>query len=361
MTAARKSLGPQFTHFFIKTVIISSLILLPSCKKRHYSERLSSKTDTDALLDFCMAVENVSPLWNAARVQNEIQKLIDTENFKESGLSAYAETYKAMTAQRDLARCQTNGALAPTTPHAGRINSVLADLMSKGFVLSQAACIETFRNSAVKVPNIGAHLCEISYRASKEHWTALELSMGSTAVYLTSVMGIAVSALPHIDSLWETTRHNSLEKRIAALQQSFKPTFDSFNEFLSDNLHTVAQVLLREKRIDCRIFEIAARALGTTKAPTQIFKDIRDETFRLGLDLAKQWPLGLHPMTAGEAYWKVDKVFGPFAKEPQSLRALYEHGNKTVEILKNPLLRIFRGKDTTGFLLEQGLSCEQPK
>ncbi len=344
--------------FFIGVFVIALISTSSSCKKRNYSEQLDAAHRPREPLDFCDSSETLSPLWSAEKVQLELQKLIDTGNFKSSGLSAYAETYKAMTALRDTERCKPNGALAPRNPQAGRINSALADLMTQGFVSSQKACLESFNNSKIQIPNIGAHMCEVSHRAVNERWTALELSMASTAIYLTSVMGIAVSALPHIDALWHETSHDSLEKRISALQVSFKPTFDSFNVFLSDNLHTVAQVLLKEKRIDCRIFEFVARAVGLTKAPEQIFKEIRDETFQLGLELSKTWPKGLHPLTAGEQYWRVDKIFGEFAKTPEALQALHEHGNNTLDVLKNPLLKIFKGKDTIHYLSEQGLSCE---
>lgn len=354
------NLWRQVLFLEIATLWLMSLALF-GCKKRHYSDQLASRPTASEALDFCTAKTENSPLWSADKVQLEIQKLIDTGNFKESGLSAYAETYKAMTAERDSERCKPDGALTPHSPQSGRVNSVLADIMSKGLILSQEVCIQTFQDSAVRVPNIGSQLCEINYRAVKERWTALELSMASTAVYLTSVMGIAVSALPHIDALWLDTPHDSLEQRISALKVSFKPTFDSFNVFLSDNLHTVAQVLLREKRIECRIFELAARAVGLTKAPKQLFKEIRDETFQHGLELSRTWPKGLHPFTAGEPYWNVEKIFESFAAEPVALRALYDHGSETVELLKNPLLKIFKGKETTQYLTEQGLVCELDK
>ncbi|MEY2987886.1 MAG: hypothetical protein RJB13_1407 [Pseudomonadota bacterium] len=342
-------------------LVLCILLTLMSCKKRHYSDQLNSQPKVSAELDFCTEQSEQSPLWSAEKVQLELQKLIDTGNFKKSGLSAYAETYKAMTAERDAERCKPGGALAPHSPQSGRVNSVLADLMSKGLVLSQTKCIQTFQDSSVRVPNIGSQLCEINYRAVNERWTALELSMASTAVYLTSVMGIAISTLPHIDALWLDTPHDSLEKRISALKVSFKPTFDSFNVFLSDNLHTVAQVLLKEKRIECSIFELAARAVGLSKAPKQLFKEIRDKTFQLGLELSRTWPKGLHPLTAGEPYWNVEKVFERFATEPPVLRALYDHGNQTVDLLKNPLLKIFKGKDTTQYVTEQGFACDLQK
>ena len=347
----------------IYLVLLALCISMPiaSCRKRHYSEQLDTTDTKNDILNFCESKQGQSPLWSAEQVQSELEKLINIGNFKSSGLSAYAETYKVMTAQRDAERCKPAGVLAPRTPQAGQINSVLADLMTRGFVGSQKACLENFLDPEVRIPNIGAQLCEISHRATKERWTALELSMASTAIYLTSVMGIAVSALPHIDALWLDTPHDSLEKRISALQVSFKPTFDSFNAFLSGNLHTVAQVLLKEKRIDCRIFELAARAVGLTKAPEQIFRDIRDVTFRLGLELSRSWPKGLHPITAGEQFWNVEKIFGAFAKTPDALEALHEHGDKTLEVLKNPLLKIFKGQDTTHYLSEQGLSCELRK
>lgn len=212
--------------------------------------------------------------------------------------------------------------------------------MTKGFVLSQSACLTSLASSKTKIPDIGAQLCALSKQALADRWTALELAMGSKALYLSSLMGISLSALPHVDALWENTPHRNREQRIEAMQE-FKPTYDAFNLFLSKNLHTVARVLLKEKR-----------------APEHIFKEIRDVTFELGLELSRTWPMGLHPLTAGEPTWNVERQFGSFAKEPNALGKLREHGARSVKILKHPLLKVFDGKDAATF---EGLTCEMQK
>ena len=337
---------------------------LGGCKPRGFNSLepsdVSSSTKQTTFADFCTASESNTTLWNAQQVQQEITKLIGLPGYKSSGLSAYAEAYRAMTFERDKSRCAESGAMVPKSEISRRLNDALADFMTKGFVLSQSACLTSLASSKTKIPDIGAQLCALSKQALAERWTALELAMGSTGLYLSSLMGISLSALPHVDALWENTPHRSLEQRIVAMQE-FKPTYDAFNLFLSRNLHTVARVLLKEKRINCKLFEAAARAAEITRAPEHIFKEIRDVTFELGLELSRSWPKGLHPLTAGEPTWNVERQFGSFAKEPNALVKLREHGARSVGILKHPLLKVFDGKDAATFVTFEGLTCEMQK
>ncbi|MFZ9520040.1 MAG: hypothetical protein ACO3A4_06130 [Silvanigrellaceae bacterium] len=320
----------------------------------------SAISSLSSAVDFCSTKSASSPVWGADKVQNEIQRLIEEPGYKSSGLSAYAEVYRAMTAERDAARCSSVGPMVPDSPLARRLNDALADMMTKGFIESQRLCLATLQGGKAAVPDIGAQLCQQSGQALSERWSTLELSMASTAIYLSSLMGIALSALPHADVLWADTPYRTLEERIEAMTH-FKPTYDAFNLFLSNNLHTVANVLLKNHRIDCGLFAVAAKAAEITKAPTIVFKEIRDRTFSLGLELSRSWPRGLHPITAGEKTWNVGRSFGVFAKTPNALIELYDHGKNSVTILKNPLMKVFKGRDAPSYVTFEGLTCNVPR
>jgi hypothetical protein len=352
--------GTSLGHTFL--VLLS--IINFGCKNRNFNSPNESGTSEtvgfSAVTPFCQAGDSDPTIWSGSRVQKEITNILAEPGYKQSGLSAFAEAYSAMTAQRDSARCADKGAMVPKSELARRLNDALADMMTKGLVLSQKACLKSIVQPQTPVPDIGGQLCEVSKQALAERWSALELAMGSTAIYLTSLMGISISALPHADILWEGTPHKTLDQRVAALSE-FRPTYDAFNLFLSNNLHTVAKVLMKEKRIDCKLFEAAARAAQITRAPTLVFKEIRDTTFNLGAELAKSWPKGLHPLTAGERTWNVERVFGAFAKVPDALVALQEHGKRSTQILRNPLLKAFNGEDAATYVTFEGLTCAARK
>lgn len=344
-----------------RTALITILILTFGCKSREFNEsRLQDGSlphhSNSHQPPFCKAQKSNDFPWNAERVQMEIQKLIGRPGYKSGGLSVYAEVYQAMTAERDRARCSGSGPMVPPSPLSQQLNDALADIMTKGYVLSQFHCLRSLTSQAASVPTIGEQMCEVSRQAIVEKWSGLELAMASTATYLTSVMGIALSALPHVDRLWQNEGHHTLEQRIAALEE-FKPTFDAFNLFLSNNLHTVARVLVREKHVDCKLFELTARGVELTRAPALIFKDIRDKTFALGATLASSWPKGLHPLVTGTPDWNVERIFPPFASEPAPLVQLRNHAKNSISILKNPLLKIFDGKDAATFVTFEGFTC----
>ncbi|MEY4064698.1 MAG: hypothetical protein RIR26_906 [Pseudomonadota bacterium] len=347
-----------------KVYSLFALTFAASCKPRNFNDsgtlNIGLRTTTSLPESFCQGPDSSSFLWNAKRVQREIAKLLSEPGYKSSGLATYAEVYQAMTAERDKARCAESGPMVPASPLSQRLNDALADLMSKGFVLSQYHCLRSFKSPTEAIPTIGKEMCNVSQRALKEHWSDLELSMASTAVYLTSVMGIALSALPHVESLWAGDPRKTVDERISALQD-FKPTYDAFNLFLSNNLHTVARVLLKEKRIDCKLFELAARAAEITRAPALIFKEMRDRTFALGTSLAGSWPKGLHPLVAGAEAWDPERVFPPFAQEPEALVHLRAHTQASIVLLKNPMLKIFSGKDAATYVTFEGLTCPTRK
>lgn len=347
-----------------KTIFVlasGTLVLLAGCRPRIFNETqapiVNSTPQTPFVFpDFCSASDANTDIWNAPRVQKEISHLIEEKNFKSSGLSTYAEAYLAMTQARDKARCAPQDPMYPKSPLARRLNDALADIMTKGFVDGQRACLQFLLGERVVVPETGKQLCAANQQALNERWSALEFAMASTGIYLTSVMGLALSALPHVDALWAETPHTTLDTRLKAMEE-FRSTYDAFNLFLSNNLHTVAQVLLKEKRVNCEIFAVAARSIELTRAPTLLFQEIRNDTFKLGLQLAKQWPRGLHPFTAGLKTWETKKEFGAFAKEPDALISLRAHSQKAVGQLKNPLLKIFNGNDIATYISFEGLTC----
>jgi hypothetical protein len=341
-----------------------SVLLLMGCKERIFNHsdvaERSDRIGTFSLPDFCHASEQENLIWSARRVQKEIANLLTEPGYASSGLSSYSEVYLALTRERDKARCSEGGALKPNSELARRLNDALADMMTRGLVKSQRACLKAMSGGQGAVPDIGAHICEISKNALSARWSALELTMASTALYLTSTLGIALSALPHVDALWVGIPYSKLDERIRAMNQ-FRPTYDSFNLFLSNNLHTVAKVLIDTKKIDCGLFAVAVRTAEATRAPALVFKDIRDRTFELGLRLAKSWPQGEHPLTAGIQTWDVERSLGSLAHEPEALAQLRDLGNRAVGLFKNPLMKIFSGTDAANYVTDEGLSCPLPK
>lgn len=334
-----------------------------ACKQRDFNstaKQTSVQMQTATMVSFCEPPTTQKILWDAQRVQQEISNLLTESGYKSSGLSVYAEVYLAMTRQRDSARCDTTNKMYPQTELNRRLTDALADLMTKGLVGSQRVCLKSFANPALVVPTIGQQLCELGQEALNKRWSALEFAMGSTAQYLTSIMGIALSALPHADILWRDTPYTSVQGRIGYIKKEFKPFYDACNLFLSDNLHTVADVLMRENRFDCGLFRHVAAAAESTRAPTLIFKNIRDKTFELGLDLATAWSRGFHPFTAGEAAWNPERPFGSFVKEPLALEQLRRHARDSVGLLKNPLMKLFKNEDAATYISGQGLTCPLP-
>jgi hypothetical protein len=352
----------------MKSSIIIFVLGLPqiltalSCKPRDFNlaEVQSATNKPFPQINFCNPPDEKPTLLNAAQVQQEIQKLIEEKGHKSSGLSVYAEVYLAMTRQRDSARCDPKSNMFPRTELNQKLNDALADSMTKGLIAGQRACLFSFANPQNSLPTIGHQLCELNRDALNEHWSALELALGSTAVYLTSIMGLSLSALPHADVLWLNTPYQTLESRLGYMKTEFKPVYDAFNLFLSDNLHTVADVLVKENRVSCKLLKPASKVVEITRAPAAVFGKIRDKTFELGIELAKSWPRSLHPYTAGESTWNVEKTFGAFAKEPAALSGLREHTRNTITLFTHPLFKIFKNKDASTYISGTGLTCPVP-
>ncbi|NBX16264.1 MAG: hypothetical protein EBR09_02750 [Proteobacteria bacterium] len=350
------------TKLSLIAVTLPQILTVLSCKPRDFNaaELQSATPKPDAEIHFCNAKDAQTLLWNAERVQLEIQKLINEQGHKSSGLSVYAEVYLAMTRARDTARCDSKNSMFPRTELNQKLNDALADEMTKGLVAGQRACLFSFANPQKTIPAIGRQLCQLNRAALNEKWSALELAMGSTAVYLTSIMGLSLSALPHADVLWLKTPYQSLESRLEYIRNEFKPVYDAFNVFLSNNLHTVADVLVRENRVGCNLFRPAAKFAEITGAPAAIFGNIRDKTFEFGLELSKTWPRGLHPFTAGEPAWNVEKTFAAFAKEPDALKGLQEHTLRSAALLSQPMFKAFKNKDASTYISGAGLTCPIP-
>lgn len=346
--------------FTTRTLTAVCALSALGCKTRDFNSSAKEQSSSNLAqlqINFCGAISGQSPLWTAEQVQQEIQNLINEQGHKSSGLSVYPEVYLAMTRQRDSARCDPKNKMYPTFELNRKLNDALADTMTKGLVAGQRACLFSFANPNTTIPTIGQQLCALNREALDKQWSSFELAMGSTALYLTSIMGLALSSLPHADVLWISTPYQSVQSRVAYMKRDFRPVYDAFNLFLSNNLHTVADVLLKENRIGCTLFKTAAQVVEITRAPTLLFQGIRDKTFELGVELALAWPRGLHPFTAGEATWNVTRTFGVFAKEPEALVGLRAHAQDSVKLFKNPLFKAFKNTDATTYVSGQGLTC----
>jgi hypothetical protein len=132
--------------------------------------------------------------------------------------------------------------------------------------------------------------------ALRDNRDAVRVATGSTGLYLSGHLALAVSLLPHLDAVWVGTGYATPAARIERLR-AFKPTFDAFNEFLARNLYTVATALGDAGLLRGSAFSVAA-ALGERVFPSALaFGRIRDIAWSRGLGLAQAIPRGQHPWT----------------------------------------------------------------
>ena len=349
--------------------VIACVINFMSCKS-HSSETLDSTSlqssrqssleisQSSQVLDFCNSPIHSDIICSQARVQTEIGSLLDIQDYKKSALSAYAEVYLEMTKARDASRCQKGEKLYSNDIWQRQLNNALADLMTRSFVEGQQACFADIQGMKKSIPVAAKFLCEMSKQADMENWTSLEVAMASTAIYLTDILGQALSALPYIDNLWINTEFISIDQRISALQK-FKPTYDAFNEFLSDHLQLVADVLIRSGRVNCQLFSKAAGVAEDVPIPEIVFKVAREKTFELGLQLAKDLKGMNHTLAAKSGFWQPESFMDDSsqAKIPGYER-LRNHARNMVKVFNNPLLKVFSSQGASQYIMPRLGFCK---
>jgi len=226
-------------------------------------------------------------IWSADDVQYEVQNYYKSSDARCQPHSAYAVAYSAMTMKRDTERC-TSGPMKPSTIIGTALNDGLADLMSRYFVN-----IEWGTASGADVDGLWA---EMRRDAERGNWNSLRYAMASTAIYLTSHMGLALSALPHADELWKDTPYSTISERVGAMWLLYKADYDAFNGFLAENVNTIGDALYDARLVSRASINIAA-ALVPGGLVEGTFEAIRTKTFELGMAAAAEIPVGQHPLT----------------------------------------------------------------
>merc|ERR1711871_1757287 len=97
--------------------------------------------------------------------------------------------------------------------------------------------------------------------------------MASTSIYLTTHMGLAVSALVQADNLWEeypVREINTLKKRVEVLRNEYQPLYDGFNAFLSKHLSTVEFALHDFGLTSGKIFHLASIISEKANTPIEL-------------------------------------------------------------------------------------------
>lgn len=226
-------------------------------------------------------------IWSADDVQYSIQNYYKSSAARCQPHSAYAVAYSAMTMKRDAGRC-TSGPMKPGTIIGTLLNDGLADLMSRYFVN-----IESGTAGGADIDGLWA---DLRSDAERGNFNSLHYAMASTAIYLTSHMGLALSALPHADEIWRDTPYSTISARIDAMWLMYKSDYDAFNRFLADNVNTIAEALYDVRLVSSKNINIAA-ALVPGGAVSGTFERIRTKTFKLGMQAAEEIPVGQHPLT----------------------------------------------------------------
>lgn len=237
-----------------------------------------------------------SRLWSAATVQREIANATAQSGLRCSPQVAYLAVYARMTAARDAARCTPGDPMKPTDPLDARLNDALSDAMTRNYLDVVRRCGAGTSGALPDPADPGGLWCEMHRAALRDNRDAVRVATGSTGLYLSGHLALAVSLLPHLDAVWVGTGYATPAARIERLR-AFKPTFDAFNEFLARNLYTVATALGDAGLLRGSAFSVAA-ALGERVFPSALaFGRIRDIAWSRGLGLAQAIPRGQHPWT----------------------------------------------------------------
>ncbi|RZA14754.1 MAG: hypothetical protein EOP10_27500, partial [Proteobacteria bacterium] len=293
-----------------KSVARVSLVLLislassqcASVKGDRNSESKATKVPTP---DFCdiKGLERspyLSTLWGAETVSYQIGELIQDSNVYGTPWMSYPVAYRRMTAARDIARC--SGTLKAADKVDVRINHLLSDIMTRWYVLTVKECAAS---GATLGTNAG--FCPLMKKMKAEKYDSLSAAMSSTAVYISSHISLALSAIAFDDAFWDETgleqtynngkheRVNYMAARIAILKR-YKPSFDAFNAFLANNLTTVGSALKEAKLLSGDVLNFAAGLSRVIPFRALAFGKIRDDAFANALMLVDTLTPEDHPM-----------------------------------------------------------------
>ena len=254
--------------------------------------------------DFCQ-VEGTDPdvlsirPWNAAMVQKGITDLLGEPNIKGTVWAAYPSTYRRMTAARDEARCA--GVLRDDDQRINLINHQLSDIMTRWFVLETSQC-------AIKpiatMPEGG--ICGVMRRAKNNNLDGLSEALASTAVYISSHLAMALTAVTLDDAFWAVFPDPATQRGVMSLDsvldarvtwiKRYKPAFDRFNPFLADNFKTVAKALQEGGFVKGDVLNFSIFIAKALPCKAALLGSIRDRAFEVALSYAKDPLVSRHPM-----------------------------------------------------------------
>jgi hypothetical protein len=291
----------------IITFVLSLALLMGGCRQGTWQTGDSAsdpRTLGLRLVDFCTASGNSKPsagntavLWNAARVQSEIKGLAESPEIQGNPWSAYPVVYQRMTAARDRERC--TGVLKPTNPTDRAINDMLADLMTRSYVLQTKTC------AMAKAPQTSDQgFCALMLRIKADNYDALSAAMASTAIYLSTNIALSLRAIIMTDQAWHQSQEAGtmdpnpalrLRARMEAMRR-YKANFDTFNGFLADNLATVATALAEAKLVKGSALGFFSELAKYLHFKSCSFRKIRDQAFTTALEDSRELGGRQHPM-----------------------------------------------------------------
>lgn len=143
--------------------------------------------------------------------------------------------------------------------------------------------------------DLGGLWCSLFAQAYSEDWDSIRFAMASTGIYLTINLGYSLSALPHIDAVWDPKRYPKYEDRVSRLRD-FRPTYDAFDAFLGKSVSVVAESLSEGGLVRCKAFEQAAVLSEYLPVFDKVFAMVRGRTFDIALGIAERTPRGSHPL-----------------------------------------------------------------
>ncbi len=315
--------------------------------------------------DFCKApptlpsdpksdgIETLS-LWNAQDVQEHLLTLTKDAILIDTPWNSYPITYVAMTKARDFERCQ--GTLATPNLKHQLIGDLLADIMSRWLALSMQSCAAATRQGD---PNYG--FCGAMERILTNNLDTLGSALEITSVYLSSHMAMALAAVIHDDLFWNqefppATHCRSLDRSPCPQEtidqrirwvEDYKIHYNRNNRFLAKNVGTIIKTLRQACYIRGGFFDTSATLANQLPLPVMelFFGNIRDKTFRAGLELARTLDPSAHPMLAKDADGLYHRQFSHikfFEKMPPPLAAAEDFARSQ---LRGPLFltSIFSG------------------
>ena len=277
--------------------------------------------------DFCRQTEVTASLgerahWSAPMVQKVLTDLIESPNIKHTAWAAYPVSYKRMTAARDKERCggalsgKSLGMDAATLRGTQLINHHLADVMTRWLVYETKTCTEMPLTS---LPKNG--LCGLMARQKSENFDTISSAVSTSGVYISSHIALSLSAVAADDDFWDqfpdpkTRRTTEPVSTIPAARfwwlSRYKPHFDLFNQFLADNLKTVAYALSDAKLIRGNSLNIAAHVGETIFCRALPFGAIRDRAFDAAVSTLKSPLIIQHPMLKSDGK-RLGLQFGKF-------------------------------------------------